>query len=531
MSKFVFITGGVVSSLGKGLTSSSLGRLLKDRGLRVTMIKIDPYLNVDAGTMNPFQHGEVYVTEDGAETDLDLGNYERFVDINLSHMSNITTGQIYGAVITKERRGDYLGKTVQVIPHITDEIKQRIRATAAEDGAEVTLVEIGGTVGDIEGQPFLEAIREMRADLGAENVMYIHVTLIPYMGAAGENKTKPTQHSVRDLRNIGIKPDVLVCRAKFALTDDMKEKISLFCDVSKDAVIENLDADCIYKLPLILEEKGLSDLVIKRLNLPDNPADHSDWQKVVDAVTNPTGKVTIAMVGKYMNLQDAYMSITEALHHGGIANNVSVEIRRVDSEEVEEKGAAALLEGVSGIVVPGGFGNRGIDGKIAAIQYARENKIPFLGLCLGMQCAVIEFARNVCGLEKANSAEFDPNSEHLVLDLMAGQKSVNDKGGTMRLGSSPLKIVEGSRAHQIYGETLTYERHRHRYEVNNSYRETLSCKGLVFSAFTPDGRLVEMIELPDHPFFVASQFHPEFKSRPTKAHPMFREFIKAVVGK
>jgi CTP synthase len=527
MSKFIFVTGGVVSSLGKGLTSASLGRLLKDRGLKITMTKIDPYLNVDAGTMNPFQHGEVFVTDDGAETDLDLGHYERFVDINLSRLSNITTGQIYGAVINKERRGDYLGKTVQVIPHITDEIKERLRAGADEQQADVAIVEIGGTVGDIEGQPFLEAIREMKADLGEENVMYVHVTLIPYMGPAAESKTKPTQHSVRDLRNIGIKPDVLVCRSRRALTDDMKAKISLFCDVPKEAVIENLDVNCIYELPLILEKQGLTDLVLKHFGFTDSAPSHPEWEQMVQVLNNTQDQVVIAMVGKYMNLQDAYMSVSEALHHGGIANRVEVQIKRIDSEELERAGAEALLKGVNGLLVPGGFGSRGILGKVEAIRYARENKIPFLGLCLGMQCAVIEQARNQCSMEGAHSSEFDPAAPYLVLDLLPEQKTIEKKGGTMRLGASPVKVIEGTRAHEIYGTNLILERHRHRFEVNNIYRDKLASQGMVFSATTPDGRLVEMIELPEHPFFVASQFHPEFKSRPTRAHPLFREFIKA----
>jgi CTP synthase len=529
MRKFIFLTGGVVSSLGKGITSASLGRLLKDRGLKITMMKIDPYLNVDAGTMNPFQHGEVFVTDDGAESDLDLGHYERFVDINLSRLSNVTTGQIYGSVIAKERRGDYLGNTVQVIPHITDEIKQRIRTTADNDGADVALVEIGGTVGDIESQPFLEAIREMKAEQGEDNVMYIHVTLIPYMGPAGESKTKPTQHSVRDLRNIGIRPDILVCRSRKSMTADMKQKISLFCDVRPEAVLENLDAASIYDVPLTLERQGFTDLVMSRLKIEDGNCEHREWEQMVHTLHHPEKKVVIAMVGKYMNLQDAYISITESLYHGGIANQAAVEIRRVDSEEVERLGAAALLEGAQGILIPGGFGSRGIEGKIAAIRHARENRIPFLGLCLGMQCAVIEYARHVCGLEGAHSSEFVPDSPHLVIDFMPDQKGIQEKGGTMRLGAYPMKVAEGSRAHQIYGEALVYERHRHRYEVNNAYRETLAKKGLVFAGLSPDERLVEMIELPGHPYFLASQFHPEFKSRPTRAHPLFREFVAAAL--
>jgi CTP synthase len=529
MRKFIFLTGGVVSSLGKGITSASLGRLLKDRGLKITMMKIDPYLNVDAGTMNPFQHGEVFVTDDGAEADLDLGHYERFVDINLSRLSNVTTGQIYGSVIAKERMGDYLGNTVQVIPHITDEIKQRIRIAADNDGADVALVEIGGTVGDIESQPFLEAIREMKAEQGEDNVMYIHVTLIPFMGPAGESKTKPTQHSVRDLRNIGIRPDILVCRARKPLTAEMKQKISLFCDVRPEAVLENLDAASIYDVPLTLERQGFTDLVMSRLKIEDGHCEHREWEKMVHTLHHPESKVVIAMVGKYMNLQDAYISITESLYHGGIANKAAVEIRRVDSEEVERLGAEALLDGVQGVLIPGGFGSRGIEGKIAAIRHARENKIPFLGLCLGMQCAVIEFARHVCGLEGAHSSEFVPDAPHLVIDYMPDQKGIQEKGGTMRLGAYPMRVAEGSRVHEVYGEALVYERHRHRYEVNNAYRETLAKKGLVFAGLSPDERLVEMIELPGHPYFLASQFHPEFKSRPTRAHPLFREFIAAAL--
>jgi len=529
MTKYIFVTGGVVSSIGKGITTACLGRLLKDRGLRITMVKIDPYLNVDAGTMNPFQHGEVFVTDDGAETDLDLGHYERFVDINLSRLSNVTTGQVYGSVIAKERRGDYLGNTVQVIPHITDEIKERIRLAARSDNADVAIVEIGGTVGDIEGQPFLEAIRQMRRDVGEENVAYVHVTLIPYVGPAGESKTKPTQHSVRELRSIGIHPDVLICRARRPLSAEMRHKISLFCDVPKEAVIEGLDTESIYELPLIFEQQGLAQLIVQRLSLEPTTPDHSEWESVVDRVKNPEHSVTVAMVGKYMNLQDAYISVVEAIKHGGIAHRAKVEIRRIDSEEVEQKSAAELLDGVHGILVPGGFGDRGVQGKIEAIEYARRREVPFLGLCLGLQCAVIEFARDECALTGAHSAEFDPESPYPVLDLLPEQKAIRDKGGTMRLGAQPMKVVAGTRARQVYGEEVVYERHRHRFEVNNDYRKQLADQGLVFSGLSPDERLVEMIELPGHPYFIASQFHPEFRSRPNRAHPLFREFVHAAL--
>ncbi|HEY3376663.1 MAG TPA: CTP synthase [Armatimonadota bacterium] len=529
MAKYVFVTGGVVSSLGKGLVTACLGRLLRDREFSVSIIKIDPYLNADAGTMNPHQHGEVFVTDDGAETDLDLGHYERFVDINLSANSSITTGKVYDAVIRKERRGDYLGQTVQVIPHITNEIKDRIRVVAERDNADVVIVEIGGTVGDIESQPFLEAIRQMRKDEGYENTLYIHVTLVPQVGPSGESKTKPTQHSVREMRSIGIHPDVLVCRCTRPLSTEMREKIALFCDVPNSAVIESIDTPTVYALPLIFEEQGLATQILKRLQLPARTADHREWEEVVARVLHPKHAVRIAVVGKYMNLTDAYISVYESLRHGGVANEAEVEIVWVDAEDIETRGAEALLAKCDGILVPGGFGDRGVEGKIAAIRYAREKHVPFLGLCLGMQCSVIEFARNVCGFADASSREFNPESQHLVIDLMPEQLHVEDKGATMRLGLYPCHITEGTLAYRCYGEALVYERHRHRYEVNNDFREALAAHGMVFSGTSPDGRLVEMSELTGHPYFIASQFHPEFKSRPNRAHPLFREFIRAAV--
>jgi len=529
MTKFIFVTGGVVSSVGKGITAACLGRLLKDRGLNVTVQKIDPYLNVDAGTMSPFQHGEVFVTDDGAETDLDLGHYERFVDLNLTQLSNVTSGQVYGAVIQKERAGEYLGQTVQVIPHLTDHIKSRIRAIAKQDSADIAIIEIGGTVGDIEGQPFLEAIRQMRRELGAGNSLFIHVTLIPYVGPSGESKTKPTQHSVRELRNIGIQPDILLCRSTRPLTKEMRDKLSLFCDVAPEAVIEGLDTKSIYELPLIFERQGFGSLVAKRLGLNGRP-DHSEWEKVVKAIEKPKRTATVALVGKYMALQDAYISVTEAIRHGAIAHGAAVEVTRVDSEEIEEHGAAKLLEGVHGIVVPGGYGDRGVEGKIQAIKYVRENKIPFLGLCLGMQCAVIEFARHVCGWKDANSTEFSETTKHPVLHLLSEQEGVTDKGATQRLGSYPMRIMPGTVARKVYGAARANERHRHRYEVNNEFRSELEDRGLVTAGVSPDGSLVELIELPDHPLFLGSQFHPEFKSRPNRAHPLFREFAKAALA-
>lgn len=538
MAKYIFVTGGVVSSVGKGITTACLGRLLKDRGVKVTIQKIDPYLNVDAGTMSPFQHGEVFVTMDGGETDLDLGHYERFIDQELSRLSNVTSGQIYQEVIRKERAGEYLGRTVQVIPHLTDEIKRRIHEIAEADKADVVICEIGGTVGDIEGQPYLEAIRQMGQDLkrdekGFENALYIHVTLLPHVGASGETKTKPTQHSVRELRSIGIQPDVLVCRSASPVTDDMREKLSLFCDVPREAIIEALDTGNVYELPLTFEQQGLGDLVARQLGV-DGAPDHTEWERVVQRLTHPAKRVTVAMVGKYMALQDAYISVVEAIRHGGIANDAQVEVRRVDSEEIEREGAAKLLEGVHGVVVPGGYGDRGVEGKIMAINYCREHKLPFLGLCLGMQCAVIEFSRSLCGWADANSAEFSADSEHRVLDLMETQRGVRELGGTQRLGRYEMRIMPGTKARRVYGRARVEERHRHRYEVNNVFRTDLEDRGLVISGVHSrtgaDGKpveLVELVELPDHPFFMASQFHPEFRSRPNNAHPLFRAFIEA----
>ncbi|MDA8194216.1 MAG: CTP synthase [Thermaerobacter sp.] len=529
MAKFVFITGGVVSSLGKGLTAASLGRILKSRGLKVTALKLDPYINVDPGTMSPLQHGEVYVTTDGAETDLDLGHYERFMDVNLGQANNVTTGRIYWSTITKERRGDFLGGTVQVIPHITNEIKERIRRVADASGSDVVCVEIGGTVGDIESLPFLEAIRQMRGDVGRESVLYVHVTLVPYLSAAGEAKTKPTQHSVKELRSIGIQPDIIVCRTQRPLSRDMRDKIALLCDVERRAVVENVDADSIYRLPLMLAAEGLDEIVVDRLKLAAPPPDLSAWAEMVERATRVEGRVTIAVVGKYVKLHDAYMSVVEALTHGGIANRVQVDIRWLDSEDIEIRGAEELLRGADGILVPGGFGYRGVEGKIEAVRYARENDVPFFGICMGMQAAVIEAARHVCGLAGANSTEFMPDSPHPVIDLMPEQHDVEDLGGTMRLGTYPCELKMGSRAQAIYQDTLVFERHRHRFEVNNLYREPLAAGGLRATGVSPDNRLVEIMERDDHPWFLGTQFHPEFQSRPTRPHPLFASFIAAAV--
>ncbi len=530
MTKYIFVTGGVVSSIGKGVTASSLGRLLKNRGFKVTMQKIDPYLNVDAGTMNPFQHGEVFVTNDGAETDLDLGNYERFIDEDLTRESSVTTGNIYAAVIEKERRGDYLGATVQVIPHITDEIKLRIKRAPLEAGADVAIVELGGTVGDIEGQPFLEAIRQFKKDVGAGNVLYIHVTLIPFVGPWGEIKTKPTQHSVAKLRELGIQPDILVCRTKLPLNDDMKDKISLFCDVDKEAVIEALDTECIYEIPLKFESWGLAEQVVTRLGLTDGKPNLAEWQGIVDRFVNPKHKAVVTVVGKYVQNGDAYISIGESVKHGGIANNARIDLRWIDSEDIEAQGVEALLSDTDAVIVAGGFGSRGTEGKIAAIKYARENGIPFLGLCYGLQMAVIEYSRHMCSLQGATTEEINPDAPHCVIHLMPDQQGVKAKGGTMRLGVYPCRITEGTLAWRLYGNELVYERHRHRYEVNNAYREDLGGKGMVFSGLSPDNRLVEIIELPDHPYFIATQFHPEFKSRPNRAHPLFAGLVEAAVA-
>ena len=530
MTKYIFVTGGVVSSIGKGITAASLGRLLKNRGFKVTMQKIDPYLNVDAGTMNPFQHGEVFVTDDGAETDLDLGHYERFVDVNLSHESNVTTGSIYNSVIQKERRGDYLGATVQVIPHITDEIKERIRSAPVEAGADVAIVELGGTVGDIEGQPFLEAIRQFKKDVGAGNVLYVHVTLIPFVGPWGEIKTKPTQHSVIKLRELGIQPDILVCRSKLPLSDEMKEKISLFCDVDKEAVIEALDTECIYEVPLKFEAEGLAEQVITRLGLHDGNPDIAEWQGIVNILKHPKHRATVAVVGKYVANGDAYISIGEAVRHGGIANNTGTDIKWIDSEEIEARGVDELLGEVHAIIVAGGFGSRGTEGKIAAIKYARDNKVPYLGLCYGLQMAVIEYARHTCGIEHATTEEIDPEALDPVIHLLPEQQGVKTKGATMRLGLYPCRVTEGTLAWRLYGGELVYERHRHRFEVNNAYREVLAKAGMVFSGISPDNRLVEIIELPDHPYFIATQFHPEFKSRPNRAHPLFAGLVEGALA-
>jgi len=525
--KYIFVTGGVVSGLGKGITAASLGRLLKSRGLHVTIQKFDPYLNFDPGTMSPYQHGEVFVTDDGAETDLDLGHYERFIDENLSKNSNITTGKVYWSVISKERKGDFLGGTVQVIPHITNEIKDRVYRVGRTDHTDVVITEIGGTVGDIESLPFLEAIRQVSSEVGRENVMYIHVTLVPYLSKSGELKTKPTQHSVKELRSIGIQPDVIVCRTEKHLSKDLKDKIGLFCNMPGDCVIQNLDAEILYEVPLMLENEGLAETVCKRLNLKCHAPDLTDWKQMVDRQKNLEDVVTIALVGKYVELHDAYISVVESLKHGGIANSSDVKIKWVNSELLDDDNIKNYLGKVDGILVPGGFGDRGIEGKILAAKYARENKVPYFGICLGMQMAVIEFARNVLGMCDAHSSEFVENCKNPVIDLMPEQRDIDEKGGTMRLGLYPCKLKEGSVAKGIYGEDLIYERHRHRYEFNNEYREQLTSKGLILSGLSPSGRLVEIVELEDHPWYVGVQFHPEFKSRPNKAHPLFREFIKA----
>ncbi|MCL5781012.1 MAG: CTP synthase [Firmicutes bacterium] len=529
MAKFIFVTGGVVSSLGKGITAASLGRLLKSRGLKVAIQKLDPYINVDPGTMSPYQHGEVFVTEDGAETDLDLGHYERFIDTNLNKTSNVTAGGIYWSVISKERRGDYLGGTVQVIPHITNEIKDRVLRMARELDADVVITEIGGTVGDIESLPFLEAIRQLRTDLGRDNVMYIHVTLMPYLRMANEFKTKPTQHSVKELRSLGIQPDVIVCRTEKPFPKEMEEKLALFCDIDKEAVIQAVDAFSIYEVPLQMELEGLDDIAVERFSLQCGEADMNGWRDMVNRMKNLESTTTIALVGKYVALPDAYLSVAEALRHAGLHHNSGVEIRWVNSEELEKVQAEQLLQGVDGILVPGGFGDRGIEGKINAIKYARENKIPFLGICLGMQLAVVEFSRAVMGWQDANSAEFNPHCQYPVIDLLPEQKDLDKMGGTMRLGAYPCKLVPGTLAYQAYGEEIIYERHRHRYELNNEYRAELAQAGMVFSGTLPNGKLVEIVELPEHPWFLATQFHPEFKSRPNRPHPVFRDFVGAAI--
>ncbi|TKK86094.1 CTP synthase [Herbidospora galbida] len=535
-TKHLFVTGGVASSLGKGLTASSLGRLLKLRGLRVTMQKLDPYLNVDPGTMNPFQHGEVFVTDDGAETDLDVGHYERFLDTELHGSANVTTGQVYSNVIAKERRGEYLGDTVQVIPHITNEIKDRIRGMAGPD-VDVVITEVGGTVGDIESLPFLEAVRQVRHEVGRDNVFFLHVSLLPYIGPSGELKTKPTQHSVAALRSIGIQPDAIVCRSDRPITTSLKRKISLMCDVDEDAVVSAIDAPSIYDIPKVLHAEGLDAYVVRRLGLPFRDVEWTEWDELLKRVHKPSKEATIALVGKYVDLPDAYLSVTEALRAGGFANDARVNIRWVTSDDCQtQEGAARELDGVDGVLIPGGFGVRGIEGKIGAIRHARENKIPLLGICLGMQGMVIEAARNLAGIEEANSAEFDPDVKHPVISTMADQEDVvageRDMGGTMRLGMYTAKLGEGSLARQLYGKAKADERHRHRYEVNNAYRERLEKVGVVFSGLSPDGRLVEYAELASdlHPFFIGTQAHPEFRSRPTRAHPLFRGLIAASIA-
>ena len=530
VAKHVFVTGGVVSSLGKGLTAASVGRLLKARGLRVMMQKLDPYINVDPGTMNPFQHGEVFVTEDGGETDLDLGHYERFIDENLFKASNVTTGAIYQSVIAKERRGDYLGDTVQVIPHITEAIKERIRGLAEDSGADVLITEIGGTVGDIESLPFLEAIRQLKTELGRDDTCYIHVTLVPYMAPAEELKTKPTQHSVRELRSIGIHPDAIVCRSDRAISPDLKRKISLLCDVPTNAIVSAVDSKNIYEIPLVLQDEGLDDFVVDRLSLePPAEVDLSGWKALVKRIDEANRPVTIGLIGKYVSLPDAYLSVAESLKHAGFAHDAQLKIEWIASDDLETANLDEVLGNVNGILVPGGFGVRGIEGKIQAVRYARENDIPFLGICLGLQCAVIEFARNVAGLEGANSAEFDASSPFPVVDVLAGQ-DLSALGGTMRLGAYPCKLKPGSKAAAAFDGELIYERHRHRYEVNPRLRRKLEDAGLVCSGESPNGTLVEIIELPDHPWFVAGQFHPEFKSRPDRPHPLFRDFVGAALA-
>ena len=527
MAKFVFVTGGVVSSIGKGIVAASLGRLLKSRGYSVSILKLDPYLNVDPGTMSPFQHGEVFVTEDGAETDLDLGHYERFTDTAMSRLNSVTTGSIYQSVINRERRGDYEGRTVQVIPHITKEIRERIKRVAANSHADIVITEIGGTVGDIESLPFLEAIREFKSDVGQNDIAYIHVTLLPFINTSGEIKTKPTQHSVKELRSIGIQPDVLVCRSDRAINAELKSKISGFCGVNNNAVIPALDADSIYSVPLSLKEEGLCREILRILELTDHECDLDEWKTLVHQLRNPGPSVKVALVGKYIQLNDAYLSVVEALRHACIATNASLDIQWVSAEKIESDGPETLLKGIDAIVVPGGFGNRGVNGKIAAIKWAREQRIPFLGLCLGMQCAVIEWAKNVAGLVDATSSELNTQASHPVIHLLPEQQDVMDLGGTMRLGVYPCRLIPNTMGQKLYGEEVVYERHRHRYEFNNSYRNLFLESGYTISGTSPDGRLVELIELKTHPFFTACQYHPEFLSRPGKPHPLFAGLIKA----
>lgn len=530
MTKYIFVTGGVVSSLGKGITAASLGRLLKNRGLTVTIQKFDPYINVDPGTMSPYQHGEVFVTDDGAETDLDLGHYERFIDINVTKYSSVTTGKVYSEVLRKERRGEYLGGTVQVIPHITNEIKSRVFRAGEVTNADVVITEIGGTVGDIESLPFLEAIRQIKSDIGRENVMYIHCTLVPFIKAAGEMKTKPTQHSVKELRSLGIQPNIIVVRTEMPISQDMKDKIALFCDIDPKAVIECRDADTLYSIPLALQDQKLDQIVCDHLKIQCPEADMTEWIQLVERVRNLKKSTRIALVGKYVELQDAYLSVVEALKHAGYAYDADVDIDWINAEHVTAENVNELLKDADGVLVPGGFGDRGVEGKILAIQFARENKVPFLGICLGMQLASIEFARNVLGLKGAHSAEIDPTTKYPIIDLLPEQKEIEDLGGTLRLGLYPCRIEKDTKAFDVYGNEIVYERHRHRYEFNNHYRQAMEDEGFVFSGTSPNGRLIEIIELKDHPWFVASQFHPEFTSRPTRPQPLFRGFIEATLN-
>lgn len=530
-TKYIFVTGGVVSGLGKGITAASLGRLLKARGKSVTIQKFDPYINIDPGTMSPYQHGEVFVTDDGAETDLDLGHYERFVDENLTVNSNITTGKIYWSVLNKERKGEYLGATVQVIPHITNAIQERIYRAGKATNSDIVITEIGGTVGDIESTPFLEAIRQVAQVVGRENVLYIHVTLVPYLKKSGEIKTKPTQHSVKELLSIGIQPDIIVCRTELELSTETKEKLALFCNVDKDCVIQNLDAESLYAVPLMLEEEGLAKVACRKLGLGKTEPDLTEWRAMVKQQLSINKSVTVALVGKYVELHDAYLSIVESLNHAGIYNNAEVNIDWINAEDLNEDNKADLLSAADAILVPGGFGERGVEGKILAVQYARENKVPFFGICLGMQCAVIEYSRNVLGLKGAHSSELVPDTKYPVIDIMPEQKDIEDKGGTMRLGAYPCKVAKNSFAYAAYGEDIIYERHRHRYEYNNEFRKDLIEKGLKITGISPDEKLVEMVEIENHPWFVGVQFHPEFKSRPNRPHPLFRDFIKAALEK
>ena len=526
MTKYIFVTGGVVSSVGKGITVASIGKILKSRNIPVSVQKLDPYINVDPGTMSPYQHGEVFVTQDGAETDLDLGHYERFIDANLTAASSVTTGQVYSAIIAKERRGDFLGGTIQVVPHVINEIKERFREVVRQSAADVVIVEVGGTVGDIEGLPFLEAIRQMRSDVGRENVLYVHVTLLPYLSATGELKTKPTQHSVNELRRIGIQPDVIVCRSDQPITEEIRDKIALFCDVKRQAVFPLPTLPVIYETPLIFEEAGLGQLIVEMLDLPSRGQDLSEWRQLVERMKEAKESIPIAIVGKYVELRDSYISVCQALRHAAVYHGRDVDIHWIPSEQLEEDGSDDLLRSVQGIVVPGGFGVRGIEGMVNAARYARENKIPYLGLCLGMQVMVIEFARYALGSSEANSTEFDLETPYPVIDLLPEQRQVRDKGGSMRLGAYPCHLVNGTPSADAYGETVVYERHRHRFEFNNDFREILERAGMVFSGLSPEGRLVEISEIRDHPWMVGTQFHPEFRSRPNRPHPLFRDFIR-----